>query len=252
MNNSFFILKNPLQFDHLLPELPMDNTIVVHIDIWPVQTKYQSVKWSVFKSSFINYDQENIIIVGMNRIRTDASRYDMVYSHIYKLKSYNYKAIIDDKPFYGEPWRLWYIYGFLFHTWIAGENSFALQVDWNHWFERNREDCLIAPTHLPKHIRNTYTDLPYLTTQFHFRQPDLFENQKYNDVKAEAFRKYDTHKNIIAFMLKHLPIEINYESYLTNQSFTLPDWPISQFMVEENQRRSNIYNTILQHATPVN
>jgi hypothetical protein len=243
--NSFFILKDPTRFDHLLPDLPPDNTLVVHVDVWEVQTKYQSVKWSVFKQSFVSYEQENLIIVGMNRIRTDASRYDLVYSHIYKLKNYQYKAIIDDRPFYGEPWRLWYIYGFLFHTWIAGENSFALQVDWNHWFERNRPDCLIAPDNLRKHITNTFSDAELLTTRFQFRQPDIFENQKYHDVKAEAFRKYDTHKNIIQFMLKNLPIGITYESYLSNQTFTMPDWPISRFMVEENERRMNIYNTVI-------
>lgn len=245
---SFYIVSDVLNIDKYLPEIPIKNTLVVHIDIWDVVTKYRSVKWSVFKNSFIDFEENNIVIVGMNRIRTDASRYDMVYSHIYKLKKFKTKIIIDEHPFSGEPWRLWYVYGFLFHTWIMGENSMPLQGQWSRWFEREIEDCAISPENIHAHISNTYSDKELLTTKFELIQPDLFQSEKYNEVKRLAFEKYDTPRQIISYMLKGLDLNISYESYLSNETLTLPDFGISRFMVEENLRRMEIYNKIIDYG----
>jgi len=244
----FYIVSDVLNIDKYLPELTLSDTVVVHVDIWEVVSKYKTIKWSVFKNSFINFDESNIIIVGMNRIRTDASRYDLVYSHIYKLKNYNTKIIIDEHPFTGEPWRLWYIYGFLFHNWILGENSMLLQGNWTKWFNREIDHSLISSKNILKEISHTYSDKEPLKTEFHFKEPDLFENEKYIEVKKTAFEKFDTPRQIISFMLKNLNLEITYESYLSNETIILPDWGISRFMVEENKRRLDIYNTIINYG----
>lgn len=246
--NKFYIVKDYINIDQYINHLPKDETIVVHIDIYDIVTSYPSVKWSVFKSSFINYEQRNIVIVGMNRIRTDASRYDMVYSHIYKLRSFDSKIIIDEKPFTGEPWRLWYIYGFLFHKWIMGENSMPLQGHWARWFEREIEDCEISQENIVHHLKNTYSDLDLLTTEFYIRTPDLFEQNKYEEVKSLAFEKYNTPRQIISYMLKNLNLPITYESYLTNEVITLPDFGICHFMIQENKRRMGTFNTIINYG----
>lgn len=245
--NSFYIVKDVIHIDKHIPELPIKDTLVVHIDIWEVQTKYKSVKWSVFKNTFVDFEENNIVIVGMNRMRTSQSRYDMVYSHIYKLRNYDTKIIIDEHPFTGEPWRLWYVYGFLFHTWLSGENSMALEGNWKNWFERKTNDCLIAPDKIPGIISNTSSDIDPLTTSFSTRTPDLFEDEKYIEVKKQAFKKYDTPRQIIAFMIKNLDLDITYDSYLKGGSIVLPDWGISRFMIEENKRRMGIYNAIVNH-----
>lgn len=245
---AFYVVSDIINLDKYLPELPADDTIIVHVDIWDIKTKHKAIKWSVFKNSFIDFEEKNIVIVGMNRIRTDASRYDMVYSHIYKLKNYQSKIIIDEKPFTGEPWRLWYIYGFLFHTWIMGENSMPLQGNWARWFDRETDDCQISAENIRSHLSDTYSDIDPLTTTFELYQPDLFQSQKYEEVKRVAFEKYDTPRQIISTMLKSLDMGVTYESYLTNQKISLPDFGISRFMVEENQRRMNIYNTIVNYG----
>lgn len=245
---AYYIVKDVLMIDKYLNGLPVDDTIVVYIDIWKVKTKFKSIPWSKFKSSFIDFEEHNLVIVGMNRIRTEASRYDMVYSHIYKLKNYESKIVIDEAPFTGEPWRLWYVYGFLFHTWIAGENSMAIQRSWKRWFERDSNDCPISKENILIHISDTYSDLDPLETRFELRSPDLFESGKYEEVKQFAFAKHDTPRMIIAEMLKNLDLDISYDSYLENKTFTLPDFGVARFMVEENIRRMGIYNQIVNYG----
>lgn len=245
---AYFIVKDVVNIDQYLGCLPKDDTLVVHIDVWDVKTTFKSIPWSKFKGSFIDFEENHLVIVGMNRIRTEASRYDMVYSHIYKLKNYQAKIVIDEQPFTGEPWRLWYVYGFLFHTWIAGENSMAIQRSWNRWFERDTDDCHISEKNILNHISDTFSDLDVLETTFELRSPDLFESGKYEEVKQFSFEKHDTPRMIVAEMIKNLNLDISYDSYLENRAFTLPDFGVTRFMVEENKRRMGIYNQIVNYG----
>jgi hypothetical protein len=245
---AFYIVNDVINIDPLILDLPINDTLVVHIDIWEINTVYKKISWSKYKASFIDFEENHLVIVGMNRIRTEASRYDMVYSHIYKLRKYESKVVIDEHPFTGEPWRLWYVYGFLYHTWIAGENSMAIQRSWTRWFERETKDCPISEKSILNHIGDTYSDKELLTTEFILRPVDLFENGKYEEVKRIAFEKNDTPRLIVNEMVKNLGLEIGYESYLENRKIVLPDFGISRFLIEENERRMGTYNAIIKYG----
>jgi hypothetical protein len=247
MRKAFFV-KDVINIDQYLPRMNGE-VLVCYSDYYNINTKHPKIEWSKYKAEYINHKEPNIIIVGLNRIRTPDSRYDLVYSYLYKMNDFETKITIDEKPFNSEPWRCWYHYGFLFKTWLGVDYSNVLESDWSHWFYRDRNDCLISSKNLKNHIKNTYSDLDFLITEFEFYEPDLFLNEYYQEIKTIAFEKYGTPKQIIQFMIKHLnskiKIDFGFESYLTNKKYLLPNFGVFCFLVEENKRRMDIYNTLI-------
>lgn len=235
--------------DPLIGELTGE-TLVIYSDVYNVETKYPKILWSEFKNSYVNYQPDNIIVVGLNRIRTPETRYDLVYPYIYNMNRFKVKITIDNRPFTGEPWRLWYHYGFLYGTWLGVSYSNVLESNWAHWFYRDADSATIAAENIRGHITDTWSDLEPLTTCFEFYEPDPLLKEYYLEVKEAAFEKYSTPKQLIQFMLKHLNkhchLDISYETYLTSKKYKLPDFGIFRFMAEENRRRMDIYNTVIK------
>lgn len=250
MGQKYFIVRDCINIDRYL-DLPIENTLVVYIDVWDVNTKYNKIKFSVFKNTYIDHEPKNIVLVGLNRMRKDSNRYDLIWQYLYKINHFDNRIVINDKPFNKEPWRLWYTYGFLFRKWINGENSFPLQGDYNKWFMRESDDCLISGNNIPEHISNTYTDLDLLHTKFEFYEPSKIESLNYSEIKNLAFEKKETPKSVLQFMSKGLKFKIDYELYLINKDYKLPNFGFYRFLCEENIRRMEIYNEIISNARKI-
>jgi len=244
-----FYIKNISNFDYLLPDLTGD-TLVVYSDILKIDTKFNKMKFSDYKLQYINLNVDNIIIVGMNRIRTDKDRQHNVFGFLYTYSNFINKFIIDEKPFNKEPWRLWYHHGFIERNWLNASNSFPIQLKYEKWFERDIEDCYISAKNMINFKQYVYSDLPLLSTQFIIYEPDNLFNEYYSDIKNIAFEKYETPGLIIQFMTKtinkHLSINIDYDSYLSNNIYKLPNVGLYRFIIEENKRRMDIYNTLIK------
>ena len=231
--------------DKYLPDIQGSTLVIVH-DFYEIKTKYNIVMWSRFKAEYFNYEADNIIIVGMNKIRTADVRCDLVFSYIYRMNTYKIKVVIDDRPFNGEPWRIWYHYGFLYGKFIDVDYSYPLETEWKKWFYYEKNDCKIQAENLKLYIKDTYTELNKLTTSFSFYEPSDLDIEYYEEVKKIVFEKYDTAKmlvnNLLKICNKHFSIDLGYESYLINKKFMLPNFGVYRYVAEENRRRMNIYN----------
>lgn len=247
MRKAFFV-KDVHDIDKYLPPLSGD-TLVVHSDYYQVNTQYPTIGFIKFSASYTNYTPDNIILVGLNRIRTPERRYDLVFPYLYNMNKFETKITIDEKPFNGEPWRAWYHFGFLYGKWLDLSYSNAVESDWSHWFYRDTEDSIISAKSISDKITDVYSDLDKLVTSFEFYDPDERTAEYYENLKEEAFNKYSTPKHIIQMMMRNLckytGIELGFETYLKNKTVSLPDFPIMRFMAEENMRRMDIYNTII-------
>lgn len=244
-------LKEIKDIDEHLPEMGA-STLIIYSDYYDIKTKYQKIKWSVYKSTYTHYPIDNIVIVGMNRIRTAESRYDMVYSYLYRLNKFATKVVIDDKPFTGEPWRIWYHYGFLHGKWLDVDYSHPLEEEWKKWFYYDKNTCKISGEYLPLFISDTYSELDKLNPKIEFYEPDNIAEEYYSYIKRIMFEKHGTPKMLISSILKecnkHFGCNIGYETYLATEKEKVPNLGVYRFMAEENIRRMNIYNCFSHEA----
>jgi hypothetical protein len=215
MRKAFFV-KDIINIDKYIPDKLTGNTLVIHHDFYKVETTFKKIAWSIFSKEYTNHQPDNLIIVGLNRIRTPETRYDLVYPYIYNMNKFETKITIDEKPFNGEPWRLWYHYGFLFESWLGVNYSNVLESDWQHWFYREAQTAIISDENIKWHIKETFSDLPLLTTEYSFYEPNKLLIEYYTEVKKYCFEKYDTPKQLMQSILsKHktnylVKIKINY------------------------------------------
>jgi hypothetical protein len=234
-----------IDLDKYLPELT-GTTLVLFHDFYDVKTSYQKLEWSKFKASYTNYEPANLIIVGMNRIRTAETRYDLVYSYIYRMNQYDFKAVFDERPFTGEPWRLWYPFGFLYGKWLDVDHSNPLETEWLKWFFYDTNFCRLDYQNMKPFIKDTRSELDKLVTQFNLYESSEIEYEYYEETKKIVFEKYNTPRlltnNLLKHCNRHFSIDIDFESYRSNKSYNLPDFGVYRYLVEENKRRMNIYN----------
>lgn len=251
MRKAFFV-KDVVDIDRYLGDLSGD-TLVVHSDVISPETHYPKIGFSKYSVSYDNYHPDNLVVVGMQRIRTPDRRYNMVFPYMYNLNTFSVKVTIDDRPFMGEPWRLWYQYGFLYGKWLKTSYSNALESDWLHWFYRESETADIA--NLSGEVRDTYTDLPELDFSVSYYPPTDADVEFYTEVKEAAFEKYSTPKQLIQYMSRHLNrhfgLRFGYDSYLESGAVSLPDFGIYRFLGEENVRRMEIYNTVVRESQKI-
>ncbi|MGL5980399.1 MAG: hypothetical protein ACRCZY_05890 [Phocaeicola sp.] len=235
----------------IIPEhLDSDDTIVVYRDGYklPELKNAVYVDFEKYKSTYLNFKQSNLIMVGTNRIFIPQNRCDMVYEYLQTMSNHINKYSIDTLPFVGEPWRMWFNFSLVYGRWLDFNYSYVVETDWQHWFYRDQEDSVISANSINGKLDDVYSDLDEIQFDVEYYDPDLFLLDVYNKVKEFAFGKYSTPKQIVSTMLKelnkHLDIKFSYESFLTERKVKLPNLGVYRFVAEENKRRVDIYNTI--------
>lgn len=206
-------------------------------------------EFSKYKYIYTTLDCDNIVIVGLNKIFIPSIRCDLVFEYLQTMTTHINKISIDTSPFIGEPWRFWIHYSMVFGGFLNISYSYAIETEWQNWFYRTKDSCIIAPNELDGKITKTYSDLKKINSEFNFFDPDMFLLNYYNEVKKSAFEVHGTPKKIIQYMLKSLnhriEIDFGYDSYRENKIFNLPNFGIYKFLAEENQRRQDIYNLLV-------
>jgi hypothetical protein len=179
----------------------------------------------------------------------------MVNDYIQTMTSNVPKYSIDNSPFIGEPWRLWYHYDVTKCNTFNIPHGFAIETEWQHWFYRDKNYCRLSGDNIKMFISDTYSDLDLLKTKFEFYDPEDYKIKHYDEMKKYVLNKYNSPKLFINNLLKlsneYFKVHLNYDSYRDVgdmnlfQTFCVPDVGIYRFMVEENIRRMNIYNSVI-------
>lgn len=232
-----------VDIDKHLEGISDDCLVVIH-DFYQTKTSFNYIKWSEFRVTYSEYESKSIVLVGLNRMRTSQSRYDLIYSYLYVINKYKDKVVIDNKPFNGEPWRSWYAQSFVNSSFLGNTNSFPIQGEYNRWFLRDTNFCRLQEINL--YIDNLHTELSPLKTKFIFHEPSKEQNEIYQNIKKIIFDKYNTPRLLIRNILKQsnkqFHINIDFDTYLSNGEIELLDLPIYKFVSEENNKRLIIYN----------
>lgn len=238
--------------DTAMAKLPkMDNCIVVYKEGYslPSIANAEYIEFQKYKACYLDKPTDNIVLVGLNRMLNPQNRCELIFEYLQTMTNHITKYSIDTNPFIGEPWRFWFHYSVAFNSFLNINYSYAIETEWQHWFYRRRDDCLISPNSLTGKIIETYSDLQKLNSEFVFYKPDTFLTNYYNEVKNIAFEKYNNPKQIIQYMTKQLNhrlgLSFGYDSYRENKEFNLPDFGVYRFLTEENQRRQDIYNLLV-------
>lgn len=233
-----------------IDEVPPDTFLIYHEMYDPPKIKgVKNISYLDYRAGYIDLHANMFILVGLNRMSTPSSRCDFALEYLSVMTTNIPKVSIDTTPFIGEPWRLFFHYQFTHNNTFNMPHSYAVQTEWQHWFYRDIRDCLISPENIGPYITKTISTLRPLTTSFAFSDATANDEEWYLEAKKFIFKKYHTPKSLINFLLKlsneHFKLELDYNSYLTNRSFLLPDLGVYRFMVEENIRRMQIYNKII-------
>jgi len=225
------------------------DTIVIYHAMYdkPDVTAGQIIEWEKYKVVYSNLEPSRIVLIGINRMITPSNRCDFIHAYLAVMTPQISKIIIDTSPFIGEPWRLYFHYQIVNSFSKFGANySYPIEGEWLRWFGRDIPECKFSPENLKDYIVDTYSDLPKLTTTFEFYIPEKVDMEWYDEAKKFEFEKFRSAKmmliNLLKVANKRFSIGINYESYLTNGTFKVPDIGIYRFIVEENKRRLGIYN----------
>lgn len=216
----------------------------------PEKKDIEYMEFATFKSRYFELNANMLIFIGLNRIITPSNRCDLVNDYIQILSPNIPKMSIDTSPFIGEPWRIFYHYSIVHNKFMGVNYSYPVEGEWQKWFYREINFCRLSGDNIKMLISDTYSDLDLLTTRFKFYEPNEIDSEYYTEVKKHVFEKYDTPKllitNILKLCNKHFQINLDYDSYLSNREFLLPDLKIYRFMAEENKRRMDIYNAVIQ------
>lgn len=230
-----------------LGNLPRGTIIVNHEAYNPLYIdEVESIEWSKYRSAYLSYEPSCIVIVGLNRMITPQNRCDFVHEYLTTLTKNLPKIVIDTAPFIGEPWRLFFHYLFSGNNTFGADYSYVIEGEWQKWFYYEKNDCILKAENLKLYIKDTYTELERLMTDFNFYEPSDMDIDYYEDVKRIVFERNDTPKMLVNELLKHcnkhFSIIFGYDSYLSNQKLMLPNFGVYRYMVEENRRRMDIYN----------
>lgn len=226
--------------------LPDSTLIVVHEMYATPKIAGRVVPWQEFKITYSNYETEQYVIVGANRMIKPSNRCDMVNDFMQVMTKSIPKVSIDTAPFMGEPWRLWYHYSIAFGEWLGADYSYPIEGDWQKWFYYDQNNCKLSADTLGLYVHDTFSDIEDLASSFDLFQPSDDEASFYEEAKRIVFEKYDTPKLLVNNLLKlcnqHYSLDIEVDSYLENRTFKIPDVGIYRFLKEENERRMAIYN----------
>lgn len=233
----------------LIPaEFHSDKTLVVYRDGYrlPEIKNAKYVEFEKYRNAYTSFNPENIVMVGTNRIFVPQIRCDMVFEYLQTMTPQINKISIDNQPFIGEPWRVWFHYSLAYGRWLGYTYSYVVETDWSHWFYRDTDSSCIMRERLKGNLLDFYADIEPVTMEVAYYSPDIFLSSFYNELKKTAFEKYGSPKQIIVFMLrelnKKLEIDYDFDAFRKNLNWNLPDFGIYRFIHEENIRRMNIYN----------
>ncbi|KAA6348968.1 hypothetical protein EZS27_003568 [termite gut metagenome] len=229
-----------------IDNLPEDTLVIVHEMYDKPCIDRLTVEWQKFKAAYSEYETSQYVVVGANRMISPSNRCDMVNDFMQVMTKTIPKISIDTAPFIGEPWRLWYHYSLVFGEWLGVDYSYPVEGEWKKWFYYDENTCRLSGENLPLFIKNTESDLIRLTTEFLFYVPNEMDTEYYEETKKIIFEKFDTPKLLTNMLLKycnkHFGLDIDFDSYLSNKSYKVPDFGVYRYLVEENKRRMNIYN----------
>lgn len=246
-------------------ESPPANTLVLFREGFGYQLPKipgaEYMEFLEYKNKYTLFQPELIVVIGLNRIITPSNRCDMVNEYLQTMTPNIRKICIDNEPFIGEPWRLWFHYSIANCGNFGITYSFAIETEWEHWFYRDVPDCRLAKDNIRLFLADTVSDLDQITTEFEFADIDETEEEWYAQAKEAVFARRDTPKLIINDLLKQAnaryKLDISFDSYRRrpkiDQLFPelgkiiVPDLGIYRFVVEENQRRMGIYNEVVMY-----
>lgn len=226
-----------------------EDTIVVYHAMYdkPDVRAKEILEWEKYRIVYGNYEPRKLVLIGLNRMKTPSNRCDFIHAHLSVMNPDIHKIVIDTAPFIGEPWRLYFHYQTVNRFGGFGANySYPIEGEWRRWFERDVDECIFSSDKLKGLIVDTWTDLPRLETSYELFEPDAEMSKWYEEVRGIEFESFRSAKLLLASLLrktnKHLGLDLGYDSYLTGQSYRVPNLGIYRFMVEENLRRQAIYN----------
>ena len=226
-----------------------ENTVVTYHAMYdkPDVKAKQVIEWERYKIVHGDLNPARIVLIGVNRMITPSNRCDFIHAYLAVMTPQVPKIVIDTAPFIGEPWRLYFHYQIVNSFSRFGANySYPIEGEWLRWFERDLEECKFSPHNLKDYIVDTWSDLPGLSTGFEFYPPSKSDVEWYEEAKKFEFERFRAPKSLLISLLKasnkHFGLAVEFDSYLTNESFKVPDIGIYQFVVEENRRRLGIYN----------
>lgn len=210
------------------------------------------IEFLEYKNKYMLFEPEFIIVIGLNRIITPSNRCDMVNEYLQTMTPNIPKICIDNAPFIGEPWRLWFHYSIANCGRFNITYSFAIETEWEKWFYRDVPDCRLSRDNIRLAISDTISDIEPMRSSFEFFDIFPLDEDYYVNAKKHVFDKYDTPKMLINNLLKlankHFGIDLSYDSYLENKIIKLPDIGIYRFVAEENERRRDIYNEVIKYG----
>jgi hypothetical protein len=235
-----------------IEDLPEDSLVIVHEMYDQPNIDRRMVEWQRFKATYADFETSQYVMVGINRMINPSNRCDMVNDYLQVMTKTIPKISIDTAPFIGEPWRLWYHYSIAFGEWLGVDYSYPVEGEWQKWFYYDENTCRLSGENLPLFIKNTESDLPRLVTKFTFYTPNVMDVEYYEDAKKIIFEKFDTPKLLVNNLLKHcnnhFGLNIDFDTYLQNKSYHVPDLGVYRYLAEENRRRMNIYNCFTNEA----
>lgn len=245
-------------------ENPPANTLVLYREGFDYQLPKilgaEYMEFLEYKNKYTLFHPELIVVIGLNRIITPSNRCDMVNEYLQTMTSNIRKICIDNEPFIGEPWRLWFHYSIANCGNFGITYSFAIETEWEHWFYRDTPHCRLSADNIRLFISDTVSDIDPYRTIFEFKEIGTDEEAWYQNTKAAVFEKRDTPKLIINDLIKasnrHFGLDLSFNSFRrrAEESATLfsntdvvevPDLGIYRFVVEENIRRMGIYNEVI-------
>lgn len=244
---------------------PPANTMVIYRDGFgyslPKISGAEYMEFLEFKNKYTLFQPELIILVGLNRIITPSDRCDMVNEYLQTMTPNIRKICIDNEPFIGEPWRLWFHYSIANCGNFGITYSYAIETEWEHWFYRDIPDCRLSKDNIRLFIADTVSDLDPLVTEFEFTDIDESDESWYAEAKEAVFTRRNTPKLIINDLLKlandRYGLNISFDSYRKRPAddllfpeppkIIMPDIGIYRFMTEENLRRMGIYNEVVKY-----
>lgn len=235
----------------IVTDYPND-TLLVYRDGYalPELKGVEYMDFEKFKLMYSGLHFNMLILVGLNRIITPSNRCGMVNEYMQTMTQNIPKISIDNNPFIGEPWRIWFHYSVTNTGKFNLTYSYAIETEWQHWFYRNTNNCRLSGDNIGMFVNDTYSNLDQLTPSFYTYQPDKRQIEWYDQAKEHVFSKYNTPKllinNLLKLSNKFFQLNISMDSFRVNDSYNLPDIGIYRFMIEENRRRLAIYNRVIR------
>ena len=232
--------------DNLMPD-----TLLVYKDGYSIpEVNCEKMNFDRFRNVYSELHFNMLIIVGLNKIITPSNRTDMVNDFIQTMTRNIPKISIDNQPFIGEPWRLWYHYDVTnISDKFAVPHGYAIETEWQKWFYREDNNSRLSGENIKLFISDTYSDLDKLITEFELAEVNDSKQEWYDNLKEHIFSIYSSPKlfinNILKECNKKFDLDISYDSYRENKNIKAPDLGIYRFIFEENKRRMNIYNALI-------